>query len=104
MDRAQLGGIRLPFLTSAVHRFQPVVPKLKIRQTRKMNAPDERHRSRCMNKECCAYREAALAAGKKSQMTTVLVNRSLGETWHVSNIEHVNLRVKLPIIQKPPIR
>jgi hypothetical protein len=32
---------------------------------------DERHTLRCMDKECCAYREAALAAGKKGQMTAV---------------------------------
>jgi len=33
-----------------------------------------------MGKECCAYREAALAAGKKGQMTDrTPVDRSLGD-------------------------
>jgi hypothetical protein len=49
-------------------------------------------------KECYAYREAALAAGKNSQMTTVPLTGLFGKTWHVSTIEHANLRVKLPIV------
>jgi hypothetical protein len=56
-----------------------------------------------MDKECCAYREAALAAGKNSQMTAVPLT-GLWETWHVSNVEHANLRVELPIVQNPLVR
>src|SRR5271170_4235432 len=46
-----------------------------------------------MGKECCANREAALAAGKKSQMTAIPFDRSLGRR---GTFPTPNLRVDCP--------